>query len=192
MNTKRFFILLAVAIMAISSAMAQRISVVSETGSTNVYRTLQDAIENADPGSTIYLPGGGFSIADSVKITKRLSIIGIGHKSDNENADGSTIISGNLWFNENSSGSAVMACYITGNVNIGENNAVVHDVTIKFCNLNSVQVKNSTCQETVVSQNYIRNSSLFGETNATILNNVIHSVGNVNGGTISHNIFLNR
>ena len=107
MNTKRIISLIAVTLIMFTSATAQRISVVTENGVTSIFRTLQDAIESADAGSTIYLPGGGFTLPDSVKITKKLTIIGIGHKSDNENADGSTIISGNLWFNENSSGSAL-------------------------------------------------------------------------------------
>ena len=180
------------AILVTITITAQRISVVTESGVTSVYRTLQQAIEEADPGSTIYLPGGGFNIADSVKITKRLTIIGIGHKSDNENADGSTIISGNLFFNENSSGSAVMSCYITGNVNVGENNAEVNDVTIKFCNLNSVQVLNSTCQETVVSQCYLRNTSSFAWSNPTITNCVVHSLKGITGGKISSNIIISH
>ncbi len=188
MNTVRILSVIAVTIITFTAATAQRISVVTESGATSIYRTLQQAIEEAYPGSTIYLPGGGFSIADSVKITKRLTIIGIGHKSNNKNADGSTIISGNLFFNEGSSGSAVMACYITGDVNIGGGNSTVNDVTIKFCNLNSVQVKNSTCQETVVNQNYIRSSSLFGDSNAQISNNVIHTIANVDGGLITNNI----
>lgn len=190
MNMKRILSFIAVTLITFTTATAQRISVVTESGATSIFRTLQEAIEGADPGSTIYLPGGGFTLPDSVKITKKLTIIGIGHKSDNENADSSTIISGNLFFNQGSSGSAVMACYITGNVNIGEGDAAVNDVTIKFCNLNSVQVKNSTCQETVVSQNYVRSTSLFGGANAHILNNVIHAIGKVNGGRISNNLFV--
>ena len=189
MNTKRILSVIAVALITFTAATAQRISVVTEDGSTSVHRTLQQAIEGADPGSTIYLPGGGFSIADSVKITKRLTIIGIGHKSDNENADGSTIISGNLWFNAGSSGSALMSCYITGNVNIGEGGATVNDVTIKFCNLNSVQVKNSACQETVVNQCYIRGESNFGQSpNVTIENNIINRIVEVGSGFIRNNV----
>lgn len=185
---KRFLFAISAVILATTNTTAQRISVVTKDGTTNVFRTLQQAIEEADPGSTIYLPGGGFSIADSVKITKRLTIIGIGHKSDNENADGSTIISGNLFFNENSSGSAVMSCYITGNVNIGEGNATVNDVTIKYCNLNSVQVKNSTCQETVVNQCYVRGESWFGFSDVNISNNIIQRIGEVGSGYILYNI----
>ena len=192
MNMKRILSLIAVTLITFTAATAQRISVVTESGATSIYRTLQQAIEGADPGSTIYLPGGGFSIADNVKITKKLTIIGIGHKSDNENADGSTIISGNLWFNENSSGSAVMACYITGDVNIGEGDAAVNDVTIRFCNLNSVQVLNSTCQETVVNQCYLRNPSAFAWSNAQVTNSIVHSVRQMDGGWLNNNMFLSR
>lgn len=192
MNTKRILSIISVTLITFTTATAQRISVVTEDGATSVFRTLQQAIEGADPGSTIYLPGGGFTLPDSVKITKRLTIIGIGHKSDNENADGSTIISGNVFFNQGSSGSAVMACYITGNVNIGEGDAAVNDVTIRFCNLKSVQVKNSTCQETVVNQNFIRGNSNFWETNAQISNNILHSVQKLNCGTLNNNIITSR
>lgn len=167
---------------------AQQISVVSPNGSTTLHRTFQKAIEGATNGSVIYLPGGGFTIDDSVKITKKLTIIGIGNNVSGGNADGATIISGNLWFNEGSSGSAVMACYITGDVNIGEGGASVNDVLIRYCDLNSVQVHNSTCQETVVNQNHTRNLSSFGNSNSKITNNIIHSIWNLDGGHMSNNV----
>lgn len=189
MNTKRILSVIAVALITFTAAIAQRISVVTEDGSTSVHRTLQQAIEEADPGSTIYLPGGGFSIADSVKITKRLTIIGIGHKSSNENADGSTIISGNLWFNEGSSGSAIMSCYITGDINVGDGGAEVNDVTIKYCNFYRIMVKNNTCQETVINQNYIRYQSYFNGANAFFTNNIAYAIMNLDNGLISNNIF---
>lgn len=185
---KNAILALLVALVTTSSVKAQQIAVVSESGETTLYRTLQKAIEGALPGSVIYLPGGGFTIADSVKITNKLTIIGIGHKSNNDNVDGSTIISGNLFFNEGSSGSAVMACYITGNVNIGEGGASVNDVLIRYCNLNSISVRNSTCMETIVNQNYIRSTSDFGTSNAYITNNIVHSIYGVNGGMILNNI----
>ena len=143
------------AILALVSVNAQQISVVSPAGETTICRTLPEAIEGAADGSVVYLPGGGFSISDSVKITKKLTIIGIGHKSNNSNLDGVTTINGNLFFNEGRSKSAVMACYITGNIIIGDEDASVNDVLVRYCNLNSVQVKNSNCKETFINQNYI-------------------------------------
>ena len=185
---KKILLTLFLAVMATVGLYAQQISVVSSDGSTSIYRTLKEAIEGASDGSVIYLPGGGFSIGDSVKITRRVNIIGVGHKIINDNVDGNTTINGNLWFNEGSSGSALMGCYITGNVNIGDGGAAVSDVLIKYCNLNSVQVKNNTCLDVSVNQNYIRSMSSFNGANAKITNNVIHSIYGVNGGRILNNI----
>lgn len=177
-----------IAILAVVGAKAQQISVVSESGTTKLYRTLKDAIEGAASGSVIYLPGGGFSISDSVKITKKLTIFGIGHKAQNGNADGATTINGSLWFDKNSDCSSVLGCYITGNVNIGNANAAVDNVFIKFCNLSSVNVNNENIRGTYINQNYIRSSCNFSNSSCTINNNVIHSISNVSDGYIRYNI----
>lgn len=188
---KKVFLILFIAMAAMTSVQAQQISVVKDDGSTTLHRTLAEAIAAIEDGCVIYLPGGGFTIADDVKITKRVTIIGTGHKTVTDNVDGNTTISGNLFFNVGSSQSAIMGCYITGNVVIGEDGAV-NDVLVRYCNLNSVQVKNSECQETFVNQNYIRSTSNFGSTNAEVTNNIMHSLGDVNNGTITHNVILNQ
>lgn len=185
---KKLLLAAMAAIMAIATAMAQQIAVVSEGGETTIHQTLQAAIEGASPGSVIYLSGGGFTISDDVKITKKLTIIGIGHRFDNDNVDGNTKILGNVWFNEGSSGSAIMGCYITGNVNIGENDASVNYILVKFCNLNSVQVINNTCTDILINQNYIRSPALFNQSSAKISNNIIHSIYGVNNGIITNNL----
>ncbi len=190
---KKIFLLTALAVLlGMATATAQQIAVVAEDGETTVFHTFPDAIEGARDGSVIYLPGGAFPLADSVKITKRLTIIGIGHKSNNDNVDGVTTISGNLWFNEGSSNSAIMGCYITGNVNIGEGGASVNNVMVKCCNLNSVQVANNTCNSVQIIQNYIRNNSRFNGASGNFKNNVLHSLHGVNGGNISNNIITSN
>lgn len=185
---KKEIISLLVVLLATVGVKAQQIAVVSEGGTTSIYQTLPDAIEDASAGSVIYLPGGGFQIADDVKITKKLTIIGIGHKANEENADGSTIISGNLFLDGGSGGSSVMGCYISGNVNIGNDGSSVNNVLIKYCNLNSVQVRNKTCLGTVVNQNYIRASSNFNYSSAKISNNIIGIIQNLDSGEIINNI----
>ena len=135
---KKIFIL-CMALAWTVTLMAQNIAVVNGSN-TDIYHTLTEAIEGAAPGSVIYLPGGGFPISDDVKITKPLTIIGIGHYAKSGNTGGISTISGNLFFNSGSDRSAIMGCYITGNVNLGEENASVNDILIRYCNLNSVQV----------------------------------------------------
>ncbi len=180
------------AIVAVGVATAQQISVVSEGGSTTLYSTLADAINGADPGSVIYLPGGGFPIADDVKITKRLTIIGIGHRYDNDNVDGATIIAGNLWFNEGSDQSALLGCYLNGNICIAHDGAQVNDILVRYCNVNGIDVRVGACTGITINQNYIRWGASFRETPATFTHNICPWVANLDGGVIDHNIFTWR
>ena len=192
---KKTILTMLVAVMAMANVHAQQISVVSPDGNTTLHRTLQAAIEAAnaaEAGSVIYIPGGGFTIADSVKITNRMTIIGAGHKTVTDNVDGNTRISGNLFFNEGSSQSAIMGCYVTGNINVGNDGKAVDDVLVRYCNINSVQVGNSDCNETYVNQNYIRSTCGFGNSNAIVTNNIIHSLGGVLNGEITYNVVLNQ
>ena len=191
---KKLLLTFVFAIVATLPAMAQQISVVSTTGATTLYRTLQEAIEGADPGSVIYLPGGGFSIADSIKINKKLTIIGIGHYVKSGNVDGVTTISGNLYFHGGSSGSAVFGCYITGTIWIGNDNSSVNDILIKHCNVDYVKVLKNKSLGTVVNQNYIRQAVNSSTTTTSqyasveITNNIIKYIYDIDGGEISNNI----
>ena len=185
--TKKFFVF-CVAMLWTVTLMAQQIAVVSG-GNTSIYSTLKDAIEAAPAGSVIYLPGGGFPIADSVKITKKLNIIGIGYWVKGDNVDGYTSIQGNLFFNEGSDGSSVMGVYMTGNIYIGNDGKKVDNVLVRYNWINGVSVKNSACMGTVVNQNYIRSDSFFNGAPGEFTNNVAKYVSGLDNGSIEYNIF---
>lgn len=180
----------ALACLLTVAAWAQNIAVVSPSNETKLRRTLGEAIYDADPGSVIYLPGGGFTIPDTVKINKRLTIMGVSHRGTVDNADGATIISGNLFFEEGSSSSALMGVYLTGNLNIGSDGSAVRDFVLRYCNVNSIQVNNSLCSDMTVNQNYIRDGSSFGDSNPKITNNVCGGMKHIVGGEISNNILV--
>ena len=190
-NMRRFFILWCFALLAIVTVNAQQIAVV-KGDVTSVYQTLAEAIDGAESGSFIYLPGGSFPISDEVKITKNLVIIGIGHNAESDNADGRTQIAGNLWFNEGSSGCAVMSCYINGDVIIGDGGAQVDNVLLRYCNMNGLQVKNSTCLGTTLDQNYVRKTATFNGAPGNVTNNIIHRILSLNGGCVSYNIITSN
>ena len=82
---KKVFLSLVVAMLATVNGIAQQIAVVKGSA-TQVCQTLTEAIECAQEGSVIYLPGGAFVIQDSVKIKKRLTIVGISHKANSDDA----------------------------------------------------------------------------------------------------------
>jgi hypothetical protein len=186
---KKFFILCAALVWTVA-LMAQSIAVVKADGSTTLVRTLDEAIAvvNENDGCVVYLPGGGFSVSDDSKITKKVTIIGIGHKANNDNVDGVTTISGNIFFNEGSDGSALMGCYLTGNARIGNDDSTVNDVLIRYCNLNVVDVLNNHCYGTIVNQNFIRDYISGGGSAIEITNNVCNRISSINGGLVSNNI----
>ena len=191
MKRKVFF---AVAIIVSMATWAQNIAVVSPSNSTDIYNTLDEAITNADPSSTIYLPGGGFVISDATTIDKKLTIIGVSHRGDTDNVDGATIISGKLQFVGGSSGSAVVGVYVSGNIDVGtvgteeEGSAAVTNFTLRYCNVNSILVHNNGCVGILVNQCYLRNTSEFSNTNVKVSNCIVHSLKDINGGTINHNV----
>lgn len=180
------------ALMATTGLYAQQISVVSPGGATSLYKTLQEAIEGAEGGSVIYLPGGGFPLSDEVKITKKLTIIGIGHKSKNDNADSNSTITGNLFFNQGSDGSALMGCYVTGVVYIGNDGNEVDDILIRYNFLRGFEVSNNKCVGTTVNQNYLDNGIEFKGASGTVSNNIFHSVHDLDNGFLLNNIITGR
>lgn len=181
-------LLIAVAFLATMTAAAQNIAAVSPSNATTIYQTLEEAIVGAESGSTIYLPGGGFQISDETKINKKLTIMGVSHRGDTDNVDGATVISGNLHFEGGSSGSAVLGVYLTGDINVGTETDSVTNFTVRYCNVNSIQVKHSQSSGMVVNQSYLRNNCNFGSCNVRLENNIAHSISYINGGTVNHNI----
>lgn len=181
-------VLFTVALFATLTASAQNIAAVSPSNVTTMYQTLDKAITDAEDGSIIYLPGGGFQIKDETKITKSLTIMGVSHRADADNADGATVIAGNLNFEKGSSGSSVTGVFISGNINVGTDVDSVNNLTIRYCNVNSIQVRHSQSSGMAVNQCYLRNGSNFGYCNVQLENNIVHSVGHITGGIIDHNI----
>ena len=116
---------IAVALVATITAGAQNIAVVNSSNTTKIYQTLDEAITEAEDGSIIYLPGGGFQVTDNAVIDKQLTIMGVSHRGDTDNVDGATVISGNLNFIEGSSYSAV------GQKNFMEFTVTVHSLSPK-------------------------------------------------------------
>lgn len=189
---KKLFFLLCMALTWTVSLTAQNISVVTANGATTLVRTLDEAIAivNENPGCVVYLPGGGHSVSNDSKITKKVTIIGIGHKIKGENADGFTTISGNLYFNGGSDGSALLGCYLTYDVEIG-NDKAVNDVLVRYCNVRGVYVRNGS-QDTEVNQCYVRSSASFNGNNGYFTHNIASSFYGLDNGFIEYNVFTGQ
>ena len=126
-----------VALVATITVGAQNIAVVNPSNTTKIYQTLDEAIINAEAGSIIYIPGGGFAVTDNAKIDKKLTIMGVSHRGDTDNVDGNTVISGNLNFIKGASHSAVMGVFVSGNVNVTDS---VANFTMRYYRRNKHQL----------------------------------------------------
>ena len=166
---------------------AQQIAVVSPSGTTTTYIDINLALCEAPSGSIVYLSGGGFVVNDSVKIKKKLTVTGIGHRPDNDNADGFTSIVGNLFFEENSDGSALIGVWMSGDVYIATIGTHINNFLLRFCNINSFQVRNGNCLGIFINQNYLRGTSNGGNSPITLNNNILSHIQSVTGGIIEHN-----
>ena len=184
--TKKLFMLI-VAFVCAATMAAQNIAVVSPSGVTTLYNTFPEAVEGAEDGSVVYLPGGKFSLDYDVNITKKITIFGIGDKFISEYNNGITRIIGNLRLCNGSSGSSLMGCYVDGNVEIGADSTEVDDVIIRYCYIKNLKIKNEHCSEIVINQNYIGWCDSWYAA-AEFTNNVTGSIRGMDGGTIVNNI----
>lgn len=187
---------LVLALVTNVAVQAQQIAVVSKSGTTSIYKTLPEAVAGASAGSTVYLPGGGFTLTDTLKINKKLTIIGVGYYIAGGNVDGVTTINGQISFINGSSGSALMGVHVPSPnyVWIGKDGSAVEDILIRYCWIHNIRVNNSQCTGCVINQNYCNYISL-GETgasgsNAKVTNNVCYYISCGNGAEIKYNIIL--
>ena len=179
MKTKLFTLILF--LVTLTTVNAQQISVVSPSNQTTLYTDLNEAINNADAGSILYLSGGSFQVSDNTKITKKLSIIGIGHRSTSDNVDGNTIIMGNLNFGQGSDGSVLTGIYSGSRVYIYCDN-----ILIRYCRIDAIMAGNYR-NNISINQNYVNHIDGAGSV-LNVTNNIIHIIHRIDGGRITNNI----
>ena len=101
------------------------------------YYNLDAAINAANPNDYIYIPGGGWTI--SVGITKPLKIIGAGFHPDSSQVTGATMISGNMYFDNNTQGTELSGFFLTGNIGtISWSNDTLRNFLISKVNINQI------------------------------------------------------
>jgi hypothetical protein len=170
---KRIAFFLTMAFFA-TTTFGQVISVVAPNGTTTNVSTIQQAVDTAEVESIIYLPGNRAGFDGGVKITKKVSIVGVGYRDDLNPVTGRTLINGNITFLPGSDGSTLMGCYINGSVLIGETELgglgyLVNNLLIQRCYITS-QIKQIT-----------PNSSTYGGTGISIRENIL-----AKGGTYTY------
>lgn len=107
-------------------------------GELALFTQIDDAIDAADDGDTLYLPGGSYSLT-GVEVDKELHIYGAGHYPDKTGGSGSTIIQGNLYLRSGADSSTFEGIYFNNDIHFQDpDNRFVdlRGVVIRRCNFN--------------------------------------------------------
>ena len=151
------------------------------------YFNLDTAIAHATNGDYIYLPGGNYTISDTIK--KELHIYGTGIVADSSlYIGGVTTINSNLVFSPLSSNSSISGI-ITNNITLdAPSNSL--SFTLTRCNANEVFL-NILSGSVLIKQNLfstgIRGNNALNS-NVLISNNIFASNLNPNGGITSNTV----
>ena len=125
---KKLFTLLTILFIT-STFGQQRLIAVKGTVTDAIANTLSQAIDIAQPGDKIYLPGGFYEHLPA--INKQVHIIGTGFQ-DGQNVMGRTTINGSLTLNDQANGSTFEGFYLTDWFAPATD---VSDITFKRCNM---------------------------------------------------------
>ncbi|MCU4157441.1 hypothetical protein J1N10_15800 [Carboxylicivirga sp. A043] len=114
---------------------AQVTFIVENSSSTQVFPTLQEAIDGAVDGDILYLPGGSFPSPSGVG--KSLTWIGVGHYPSATEATGKTQITGTFTLLETADNTSLEGIHFTSHFYLGTSNETtnVDHVTIKRCRI---------------------------------------------------------
>ncbi len=142
------FILLSLVFTSFANAQLKQIAVVKD-GNWAFYDNLTNAINNADPGSDVIIPGGDYSF--NTQISKELHLYGAGHYPLYTEATGVTFIVSQIAFNPGSDNSTLTGLKIH---NLLVQNDV-DNISMTRCFLvNNVEISMSTtnfsCRESVI------------------------------------------
>lgn len=162
------------------------IAKVSSAGVTTLYTDLNQAIIASSNDDILYLPGGTFTV--NTIVTKKITIIGVGHYSDSTLATGITQLNGEVKYGTGSSNSVLDGVYVTGEIVILDSTAGLKLFRSSFT---AVRVATTLVGTAALDGLYIKDC---------VIRNAIYSDGNVDAlsnSTISNcfiggNVYFGR
>jgi len=185
-----------VLVMASNSTVnAQSLVALHSSGEHKFYNGVNgfaDAYNAAQPGDTIYLPGGFFNTPGN--IDKRLVIFGVGHYPDSTLATEKTVVTSGIGIHENADNLHLEGLHFMGDIVFAPAHSV-NNVTIKRCQFNIINYQgnySNPCKNNLIIQNVI-NGWVHGENaqSLVVTNNIIAGkIVNMNTNVIQNNILM--
>lgn len=173
---KKFFILVVALIVCLPmylSANLGKILVENPDGSTSLHITFAAAVSAAQHGASMYLPAGYWE--ESVTISKRLNIYGVGHYPNSSPVIPGTSRINSLTFINNTDSTTVQGLIISNGLSYGNGTSVaIRNHYFLRCNIGgtfNLAVSGTNTISNHVFKECIIN--ILSATNATIPNNII-------------------
>jgi hypothetical protein len=132
---------------------------VVQNGTAKVFSNINQAISAANAGDTLYIPGGGFAIANTT-INKTLHWIGVGHYPDSTAATGQSRITSPLTFDGNCDNSSFEGIYFTSTLSFGSVNNDAQNISMKKCRVGGSLTMRAYQTDTLDINFYITESVL--------------------------------
>ena len=174
---KHFFTLFASLLFTATFAQ-QPLIAIKGTTTDAIATTLEQAISIAQPNDKIYLPGGTYTLNDSIQ--KPVHIIGTGYNDLIERQLPITVFEGNINIGSQSQGLIIEGIKNNNTIFNKANNVILRKI-------NANQVINYA-QSIYVYNSYI--GTLFDSRNTIVLNSVVGSILKVTHLTITNSIIL--
>lgn len=156
---------------------------VVQNGTAKVFKTIDEAYNEASPGDTIYIPGGSFNMPSNME--KGIVWIGVGYHPDSTTATYYSRINNGVVFSGNSDSTQLIGLHFNSNVSfnsVAEN--VAKDVLIHRCRIigslalktndNNEYLLNSVVSECIIDGNIEGN---YGS-NIIVKNTIVRGILN--------------
>ncbi|WP_417590520.1 hypothetical protein [Owenweeksia hongkongensis] len=182
---KLLFILSLIALLFTTATAQTQVFALEHNGNTSIYSTLDSAINAAQNGAVIYLPGGGINFQGELR--KSVALIGAGYHPNTTVATGPTVISGIFKMRQGANNVMITGIHFSQELNIDSCN----NVTVSRCHLNRIDFNRgssfnvSECvisdffsARPIVSNVNVSNSLIFGSLSTdnggvTYINNIL-------------------
>ncbi len=202
---KRTAITWLILLLATIHTFAQTRITLQSDGVTQIFGAFGDALEAAQDGDTIYLPGGAIDIGTSY-IEKELTIFGAGHYPQYTEATGVTMLNGTLYMRQADPETPLEnihleGFHISGDIRIGTSseNQNVNQVNIRRCSMKDLYLSRAAAITGNAEQVHIIENVIRGRVYGGDAQNVLFSKNIIEGffwyfdgnAVFTNNIFLN-
>lgn len=176
---------------------AQNLIAIDHNGSSSFFSTFDSAYKFSQNGDSLYLPGGSFTILDT--ITKNLHIYGAGYDADSSTGIGITIITNTLNIYPGASNGSLEGIKFFADIvfNNDETPNAVSGFTVSYCLIMKELLIDSSSNGVISNDFLIRNcyigTEVYGNlSNSLIANNVLdyYGIAIASNNTITNNLFF--